>query len=236
MKKYAQSAYKVVVPEVNRAYITKTWWELSTLPSILPNKPYRIKNSGELSKDASRILEKVKNEKRKIILYQGGFTADRKFDLFAEAIRQLNNEYCLYLMGPDNQYRESICEKYPEIEYLGSLIPPEHLEVAAFSHIGILTYIPVNDGFHSSLNAQYCAPNKTFEYALKQLPMIGTDVMGLQEIFKEFNIGVCLKNESSEAVIEAIACIENNYDNMKKQCIEYYESVDLGKLLNKIIE
>lgn len=233
--KYAQHAYKVVVPEINRAYILKTWWNLEILPTILPNKPYKV-DVDKLSVDAQRIIERVKQEKRKIIYYQGGFSPDRKFDIFADAIRKLGDSYCLYFMGYDNEYRKEICEKYPYIEYLGFLNPPEHLVIAKYAHIGILTYVPQKAGFYSILNAQYCAPNKTYEYAYYGLPMIGTDVMGLQEIFHQYKIGCCIKDNSSDSVVEAVQYVENNYDIMKNNCKLYFDSTDLNKIVKEILE
>lgn len=235
LEPYAQKAYRVVVPEINRAYIVKTWWHLDKLPTVLPNKPYKteIKN---ISDQAKSMIDVVKSEKRKIILYQGGFTADRKFDQFAEAVKILGDDYCLYFMGEDNDYRKEVCAKYPFIKYIGALNPPEHLLIAKYAYIGILTYVPVKDGFHSELNALYCAPNKTYEYALCSLPMIGTDVPGLQEIFNQYHVGVCVKEETAQGVIDAVKFVDEHYDEMKKNCKTYFDSVDLVKTVKEIID
>ena len=234
LEPFAQKAFKVVVPEINRAYIVKTWWHLNTLPTVLPNKPYKTEIKS-ISNEAQKIINIVKQERRKIILYQGGFTADRKFDQFAEAVDKLGDDYCLYFMGKDNDYRKEICLKYPFIKYVGALKPPEHLLIAKYAYVGILTYMPVKDGFHSELNALYCAPNKSFEYALCNLPMIGTDVPGLQEIFHEYNVGVCIKEESADGVIEAIRHVDQHYEEMKQNCSKYFDSVDLKEIVRKIV-
>lgn len=236
IEKYAQVAYKVVVPEINRAHIVKVKWHLSRLPEVLPNKPYTYDiDEKKLSQNAIEIINHLKNEKRKVILYQGGFTKDRKFDQFINAINKLNDEYVLCLMGKDNDYRKEICALYPSIHYLGFLAPPEHLIIARYAYIGILTYFPIKDGFYSDLNAVFCAPNKTFEYALSQLPMIGTNVPGLSTIFEKFEIGCCIKQDNEEAVIEAIQYVEQNYEEMKNNCIQYFESVDLVMLVKNIL-
>lgn len=237
IEKYAQKAYKVVVPEINRAYIVKVKLHLEELPSILPNKPYTIDISEEgISEKAAEIIDFVKSQNRKVILYQGGFTKDRKFDEFAEAIRQTGNKYVLCIMGKDNDYRQEICRKYSFIVYLGFLQPPEHLIIAKYAHIGILTYCPIQEAFYSDLNAVYCAPNKTFEYALCGLPMIGTNVLGLKEIFEKYQVGCCIEKETSESVIRAIHYVEDNYSDMKMNCKRYYESVNLNEIVKNIIE
>ena len=232
--KYARHAYKVVVPEINRAYINKVWWGLDKLPTVLPNKPYRVEVPNA-SVEAQQIINILKNEKRKILLYQGGFTEDRKFDVFAQAIELLGDDYCLYFMGKDNNYRKDICKKYPFIKYVGCLNPPEHLLIAKYAYIGILTYVPIKVGFYSELNALYCAPNKTYEYALCNLPMIGTDVLGLREIFDKFGVGVCINEPTPQGVVEAVKYVSEHYNTMKVNCKKYYDSVDLDKIVENIL-
>jgi len=237
IEKYAQKAYKVVVPEINRAHIVKVRWHLAKLPEILPNKPYTVTIKEDcIGEKAKAIIKYLKKQKSKVILYQGGFTKDRKFDQFAEAIDKMNGEFILCLMGKDNDYRKEICSRYPFIHYLGFLQPPEHLVVARYAYIGILTYYPVKEAFYSELNAVYCAPNKTFEYAMCGLPMIGTNVPGLGEIFEKYNIGRCIENDDCESVIKAIRYVESNYQSMKVNCKAYFDSVDLDAIVKNIIE
>ena len=69
IKKYAQKAFKVVVPEYNRAHIQKTWWDLNRLPSVLPNKMAVPEfDEKEIPADVNAVLEDAKAEKRKILL------------------------------------------------------------------------------------------------------------------------------------------------------------------------
>lgn len=233
---YAQKAYKVVVPEYNRAHIVKARWRLKNLPTILPNKPYMLNVPDKLSEKAEKILERVRNEKRKILLYQGGFTEDRRFEEFAEAVRLLGDNYCMYIMGKENDYCRKICKEYPEVVYLGMLNPPEHLTVAKYAYIGILTYIPVQAAFYSELNALYCAPNKIYEYALCDLPMIGTNVPGLYNVFEEYRIGECCKDLSANSIANTIKDIEEHYEEFRRNCAKFYNDTDLTKIMKGILE
>ena len=83
IKKYAQSAWKTVVPELNRAYIQKIWWDLEKNPVVLPNKPFSL-NYGKITPEVANAVSIMKNEKRKIILYLGGIWEDRNFDQYAK--------------------------------------------------------------------------------------------------------------------------------------------------------
>ncbi|MCI1259809.1 MAG: hypothetical protein LKG13_03950, partial [Atopobiaceae bacterium] len=96
--KYARQAWKVVVPEINRAYIQQVWWGLKETPTVLPNKPYYT-NPGEPSQEMIPFLEKMRDEDRRVMLYLGGIFIDRDLEQFAQAAKELESEYCLYVVG-----------------------------------------------------------------------------------------------------------------------------------------
>ena len=91
IKHYAQEAWKIVVPEENRAYIQKVGWNLEKLPYVLPNKPYYLK-SGEVQEDMLPVIEEMKREKRKKIIYLGVISADRDLQSFAEAVERVKED------------------------------------------------------------------------------------------------------------------------------------------------
>ena len=234
IKKYAQKAYKVVVPEYNRAHIQKTWWNLKQLPEILPNK-MSSKEIPDPSDDVKIIIEKIEKEKRKIVLYQGSFRGDRNLDVFAEAIQALGEEYVLYIMGADSEERKQLCSKYKQIEYIPFITPPYHLLITQRAYIGILPYVPERVGFNSVLNALYCAPNKIFEFSGFGIPMLGNDVPGLTIPFETYNIGMVRKKGTKDEIIEIIRKIDLAHETMKQKCIEYYNSFDLDSIINSIL-
>lgn len=233
---YARQAWKVVVPEVNRAYIQKTWWNLKKTPYVLPNKAYRI-SSGIPMPEMEVVLQKIQNEKRKVLLYLGSLALDRNLDKFAKAVQELGDCYCLYVVGKvwESGF-EKLMEKYPFIEYLGYYPAPNHLLFLPYAHIGLLPYTPTSGHlYRSELNALYCAPNKIFEYSGYGIPMLGTDVPGLRQPFQQYDIGVCCKELSSKAIIESIKEIEQSYEIMSKNCKKFYDSVDLDEIVERIL-
>lgn len=234
LKKYAQRAWKVVVPEYNRAHILKTWWDLNDTPCILPNKPYDFEDSSE-SNTIKSITEKMDSEKRKIVLYQGVFYEDRKLDAFAEAIDFLKEEYVFYIMGRGNCISEALCKKYNNIEYIPFIPAPKHLLITKHADIGILPYIPQKVEHYSSLNALYCAPNKIYEYAAYGLPMIGSDVPGLMYPFTQYNIGVCCRKLTAQEVLRALIYVNQHHQEMSENCKAFFNDTDLDKIVNKII-
>ncbi len=236
---YARQAWKTVVPEINRAYIQKVEWNLNRTPYILPNKSYYLQ-PGPMSPELTAALDIMKNEKRKIILYMGIFSLDRDMEPFINALGELGDEYCLIAIGRISEVMESrkqhILENSSNFRYLGFYKPPDHLHFLQYAHIGLTPYKPSHDiKYVSPLNSLYCAPNKIFEYAGYGIPMIGTDVLGLRTPFERYNIGICCSDLSPNSIANAIKIIERNYNKMSKNCIEFYNSVHIDKIINNII-
>lgn len=237
LKKYAQHAWKTIVPEINRAYIQKTWWELKKTPYVLPNKPYSLVFSTDGMEET---IDRLKKDKRKKIVYLGNISSDRNLDEFAKAVSIMGVDYCLVVVGRVDETEKErfliLQRTYANIEYLGYIKAPNHLSVLQHAHIGLLPYYPNSrHQFISPLNIQYCAPNKIFEYAAFGVPMIGTDVMGLKQPFEKYNIGKCCTEMDANGIVAAIKEIENNYEIMSNNCKQYYNSIDLDKLVNTIL-
>ena len=237
IQKYAQKAFKVVVPEYNRAHIQKVWWALPKLPSVLPNKmtiPEFEKMN--IPTDVAEIVKAVKNEKRKIILYQGVFHDDRDISKFAEAIVGIKDKYALYLMGNETDYKKHLCSIDDSIVNIPYVKPPYHLLVTKEAYIGLLPYKAVEYRHWDKLNALYCAPNKIFEYAAFGVPMIGTDVPGLYLPFSTYGIGYTCQPYTTAKVIENIDRINARYEELRLNCKKFYTDLNMDKIVNNILE
>lgn len=238
LAEYARKSWRVVVAETNRAYIEKALWGLERLPYVLPNKPYYLE-TGNISKDMVMPLDVIRSEKRKIILYLGGIWADRNLIPFASAIKKIRDEYCLYIIGKaygekSEKHLQDLISNY-DVIYLGGFNPPKHLEFVKYAHIGMLSYSPVHGDSISSLNALYCAPNKIYEYAAFEIPMIGNDILGLRQPFDIYGIGECCNEQDAESVLRCIRNIEKKYEEMRLNCKRFYNSVDLDAIVEGIL-
>ena len=235
LEKYARRASHLVVPEINRAYIVKAMWNLDKLPTVLPNKPYKIEVN-EPNQEIKDLIDKLTATKKKLILYQGIFLKERKLDEFAEAIDKLGSEYAFCIMGRDREERRRLCKKYPNIIYIPFIAPPLHLLITQIAYVGVLTYFPEEDySLPGKLNVLYCAPNKIYEYAYSELPMIGNNIPGLATPFEKYNIGKCFDELDSESIVRALKDIESEYEEMKQACKSYYNSVDMKAIVKKVL-
>lgn len=236
IKRYAAKADKVVVPEFNRAYIQKVWWKLKNLPIVLPNKPYDMPIIDNVTDDIRRTIEEMEENKKNIVLYQGGFEKDRNLDIIAAAIGTASEEFDFYIMGKDNDDRKELSKRFPYIKYIPFVNPPYHLAITSKADIGVLPYFPNRTAHLSVLNAVFCAPNKTFEYAAFGLPMLGTNVPGLVDVFQKYDIGYNYdENDSSEVIIDLLRKIKQRHEIMSNNCKEYFDSINLDSIVNGII-
>ncbi|HFI0078722.1 TPA: glycosyltransferase [Streptococcus suis] len=237
LEKYARKAHRVVVPDLDRAYIQQAWWDLKALPIVLPNKPYTI-SPKNLPADTVKALEVMKSETRKILFYAGFIGSDRNISDFAQAIAG-REDYCFYMIGKtaegDTKLKE-LLELNDNIVYLGYHDAPAHLEFFKLAHIGLTPYIPVRSTIHPEINALYCAPNKVYEYSAFGVPMIGTNVLGLKRPFEQYGIGKCVEDLTAEEIRKCIDAIDKNYEEMKKNCYNFFEKDDLDKIVKDIIE
>ncbi|WP_155997197.1 glycosyltransferase [Streptococcus ruminantium] len=233
---YARAAYKVVVPDLDRAYIQQAWWDLKVVPTVLPNKPYSIV-SENLSTETLRALEIMGNEKRKILFYAGYISSERNIVDFARAVSK-RSDYCLYMIGQSDPHDDELNKLLQEnnVVYLGNHQAPAHLEFFKYAHIGLTPYLPARSNNHPEINALYCAPNKVYEYSAFGVPMIGTNVLGLLRPFEQYGIGRCAKEMTVPEILKCIDYIDAHYEEMSQNCLDFFAKDDLDEIVKEIIE
>lgn len=234
-EKIGNGAKSVIVPEYNRAYIVQAMWNLKTLPKIMPNKPYLEKSLPKnatinSSKEAKELINKL--DGKKIILYQGAISRERKIDSFVRAVSELGDDYAFLIMSKDLNIINFVL---PQNCYtLHHINAPEHLEVTSHAFLGVLSYIPEMTS-NSKLNSLYCAPNKLFEYSMFQIPMIGNDIPGLRTVFSQYGCGECCSYDEQQ-IVKVIKLIEDNYSVYCENSKRLYQSVDNYETLRKIVQ
>ncbi len=235
LEKLFNNAYAVIECEYNRAHIAKAWFGLKKTPFVVPNKPYMKKLNKETSIEdeySRTIIESIGN--KKIILYQGIVDEERPMLPFIKAVRELGEEYALVIMSSDIEKIDTL--NTPNVYLLPFVSPPHHLEITSWAHIGILSYYPVRNATTSPLNAIYCAPNKIYEYAMFNVPMLGNDIPGLKDSIQDLNLGMCCDLESVENIKECILQIENNYSIYSANVERFYSNTNTKKIIDMILE
>lgn len=226
--KYLRHAYRVIECEYNRACITQTWFQLQRRPVVIPNKLF-LDSDKENYQVGQEIVEKMNKLKgKKIILYQGILGPERPIGVFAEAVSELGDDYTMLVMS--NSKMDIKHKNLVEIDFIN---PPNHLYVTQRAYIGILNYQASMNGYsgNDSLNSIFCAPNKIYEYSRFGLPMIGNDIPGLKYTLEYSGAGICIRNMNKEDIKKAIIRIDNNYEEYKRYSAEFYNNVDIRKII-----
>ncbi len=222
----------VVACELNRARIMKMWYKLDRIPFVMPNKPY-YEIDAEKSTEVIEFQRRLKD--KKYILYQGILNPERPLDTIAEALKKTKEHYTLVIIGSASSKEvgqdmiNHLRSVYQDIIWGGYFGPPQHLYITQNAAIGIAIYDT------SSLNTIFCAPNKIFEYAKYNVPIIGNDIPGLQLTVEKHNAGVCVDIDDVEQITKAIDKIAENYGKYRMGTTELYNSVDNMKVMKQIV-
>lgn len=239
LKKYAQKANAVVVPEYNRAAILKAVWNLDNMPIVLPNK---TSLSDSLPNSiVSAAIDKVlllKKEGKKILLYQGIFSPERRLDEIEDCIEKNHKDFVMCIMGKDNNERKRICQKYPSIVYLGYIPSPLHICVTKEADFGLLIYDANRmNTIADKLNNIFCAPNKVYEFARFGIPMLGNNIPGLSYPFRIYDIGVTCNLLDKCDITNAIQRLIDKYSILSMNCKEFYSGINCESIIkNKILD
>lgn len=219
LSKIATSAKTIVVPEYNRANIFRVWFKLDKTPYVIPNKfiDKEMERRLPLSEIPNCMIGKI-NEK--IILYQGIASPERNLEALCQAIKEMPN-YKLLLMCNESDYYRMLKSKYPFIVHQPFVVPPLHLNVTSYAHIGIVTYD------YYSLNTIFCAPNKIWEYSCFGIPMLGNSIPGLEETIGKYRAGLCVDMSSKEEIVKALMEIERSYAYYESGSKKLYRSVSV---------
>lgn len=227
---FAKRAKVVVCPEITRAHIFKSWWNLKDLPVVLPNKPYFINREKfrPLPSEIQNIINKIKESNKKIAIYQGILTQDRGLDSLCKAFN-FNKNFALILMGKETKLSKQLLINYPNIFYIPFILPPYHLNITSHANIGVLSYD------NSSLNNIFCAPNKIWEYSGIGLPMLGNEIPGLINVIENKKIGKTVNFEHVDRINEALDELDKKYESYCENSYNFFDSVDIKDVIQKIL-
>lgn len=234
LKNRVKLAKKVIVPEYTRACMVKACTNLDMMPLIVPNKPYEYENDAIILENnpIDEIVNYAHNKKKKVILYSGIFLRERKLDTIIEATVRLKDKFEIVFIGRKSEYLDELLLKYPHVKYLGFFNPPHHLAIIEKADIGILTYVSDSE----SINPVFCAPNKIWEYARFGIPMICNNIPGLKFTVEYNKCGYCCDIDSVDDICKTLNKIYNNYEELSKNAIKYYNTIDIENDILKVVD
>lgn len=226
IKKPAQQAVRVVVPEENRAYLYYIFLKLKSIPLIIPNKPFYHPAQAKMPIDFLGEEIKQKLIKKKNIIYQGPIHTERNIEKLIRVCAMLP-DFNLILMGEDHGLIESYRAINPNIIHIPFVRPPLHLNITSWAYIGVISY-----DFHS-LNTIYCAPNKIWEFSGFGIPVLCNINPGIKYIIDRSGAGVAVDFNKDKEIIAAINLINDNHEQIRMKAWALYnsESEDVVNLI-----
>ncbi len=206
-----------------------------TPPTVLFNCPYYSEvKKGDIFRERFNISKETR-----IFLYQGNLGINRGIELLLSTFKKLDNDkFAIVFMGYGFFEDEIInaSKKYKNIYFHPAVnmdVLPNYTSSADFGF-----YLIVND----CLSYYYTIGNKLWEYIMAHVPVIAFNLFDVGPIIEKNKIGLILKDETEENLINLINNIDEasktiryeffsvvnkkfNWENQEKKLIKLYESL-----------
>jgi glycosyltransferase involved in cell wall biosynthesis len=161
-------------------------------PEVVYNYPY-----------ATKALAVQQKHKEIILLYQGLYGPSRGLEELIESIRFVGDKYTLKLRGVGDyifKLKQIVKEQKLEdrVEFLEPVKSEDLTRSAEFADVGVIMYKA------ECLNNLYASPNKLFEYINAGLAILCNDLPFVASIVKTHNLGICVREITTKALVEAI--------------------------------
>lgn len=160
------------------------------------------------------------NCRDKIIVYQGAVTSERNLSFFINALTQIDDNYKLMIIGDGTdlirlkELSKNLCID-DRVIFTGRLSNVEMLNLLKRCMVGIITYP------FTSLNTVYCSPNKIFEYASINLPMLSTNQPFIAEVFSKYKLGETFHLGDIKSFVYSFNKVIKNYSSYRQQMHDF---------------
>jgi len=200
----------VVSPSIQKWYSDTIGSKYSR---VILNTPVISRNRKDFDKNYLR--DKFSIEKKsKIFLYVGILAKGRGIGPVVETFKKPDITSSLIFLGYGElgQELKELASKYKNI-YMHDAVPhTEVVSIAASADVGVCLIQNI------SLSDYYCLPNKLFEYAFAQTPVLASDFPDISQLVQKYNLGKC-SELSSESIYRAVKGFED-FDELPKIDLE----------------
>ena len=173
----------VVSPSIQKWYSDTIGSKYSR---VILNTPVISRNRKDFDKNYLR--DKFSIEKKsKIFLYVGILGKGRGIELIVDAFKNSDIESSLVFLGYGELSNElkGLASRYDNI-YVHDAVPHAQVTAVAKSADVGLCFIQ-----NISLSDYYCLPNKLFEYAFSEIPVLASDFPDISNVVNNYNLGMC---------------------------------------------
>lgn len=165
---------------------------------IIMNSPVLKISNDEVDKSYFRKKFNI-SDGSKIFLYIGILGEGRGIDLIVEAFKdnELKSHLIFLGYGELKDKLINLSKKYENIHVHDAVPHNEVVSIAKSADVGLCFIQNV------SLSDYYCLPNKLFEYAFAEIPVLASNFPDISMVVEKYNIGKC-SDLNSESIYNAI--------------------------------
>lgn len=154
----------------------------------------------------------------RIVLYQGNLQSDRRLDIIIKAVRFLEDNIVVVMLGKGieptlTQLQELVASENvsKRVRFLPPVSYDELLDWTASADLG-LTLIPP-DG---TLNMRTCLPNKLFEYLMAGVPVLTSHMEAVAPLVATYDVGRVVDSLEPADLAAAINHILEDTDGLAR--------------------
>ncbi|MFC1488291.1 glycosyltransferase [Thermodesulfobacteriota bacterium] len=215
IKRHADSADLIVVPDYGRARAMLNSGIVKKLPTVVMNCPRRLENIPANALQAA--IGQFGFNNQSIVLYQGAVSDVQCSDITVKSMWLWPKSSLLVFIGPVKEiWKQKIMTIASTVDKklvdrIVFMPPVKYTELFSYTvgaSLGIGLIRPQGEHY------TYCsgASNKRFEYMACKIPQVANSGPGMDQIIEKTGAGICVNPESPEAVGEAISDLLKNKD------------------------
>lgn len=179
-----------------RAIVMKRCYSLKENPIAINNIPsFKQVNDFISLIDLENKFNFKKSDFKQIFIYQGVMTAIRDIDITISKIAQVKDSLILLIGKGNKEYIEYLKHSFKSnsnVRFIGQVDLITLYSFLKIADFGIISYSNRN------LNNKYCAPNKLYEYANFNLPVVTSDQRIFKRLFEVYKIGITIQPSDSD--------------------------------------
>jgi glycosyltransferase involved in cell wall biosynthesis len=168
-------------------------------PALILNTPLYVNNVSKRDLFRKR-FDIAPNQV--IFLYQGSLSAGRGIEHLIEAFTMLGDTSAVIVFmgyGPLEEYLQEKARTYRNIFLHEAVAPEKVLEYTSSADFG---FSMIED---CCLSYRYCLPNKLFEYAMAEIPVIVSNLPEMRRIVRHNGIGIVLEKDDPQCIVRAVS-------------------------------
>jgi len=180
----------------------------------------------------STLIPNLIASNKKILLFQGGLGRNRGIEQLLKASKELTKDWVIVFMG-NGILKDTIKSYEKKCHNIYHIPPVEQKNLKKWTSSATVGIIPYRN---TSLNHFYCTPNKIWEYANAEIPIIATDLYEMGAIVKNNKLGITIdRNFCSKDITEAINKMDDEKIRFFKKNLNIFSKRNNWQKYEKII-